>query len=68
MGIRLRSGLLALVMKKVMRLRGGRGANSGEVMNILSTDGDALVDASRLIGAAVMPMFIFFLSIIIGLV
>lgn len=30
MGIRLRSGLLALVMKKVMRLRGGRGANSGE--------------------------------------
>ena len=68
MGIRLRSGLLALVMKKVMRLRGGRGANSGEVMNILSTDGDALVDASRLIGAAVMPMFIFLLSIIIGLV
>merc|ERR1711892_288406 len=55
-------------MKKVMRLRGGRGANSGEVMNILSTDGDALVDASRLIGAAVMPMFIFLLSIIIGLV
>ena len=31
MGMRLRSGLLALVMKKVMRLRGGRGANSGEV-------------------------------------
>ena len=37
-------------------------------MNILSTDGDALVDASRLIGAAVMPMLILFLSVIIGVI
>ena len=36
-------------------------------MNILSTDGDALVDASRLIGAAIMPLLMFVLSLIIGL-
>ena len=49
-------------------LQGGKGTNAGNVLNIVSADGDRLVDGPRVIGAVVIPFLIFALSIILGII
>ncbi len=65
-GQRLRAGINGLIINKVIRLKGGKGAKSGELLNIVSADGDRLVDSARAIGAAIVPLLGIILCWIIG--
>ena len=64
----MRAGINGLIINKVLRLKGGKGAKSGEVLNIVSADGDRLVDSARAIGSAVCPLLGIILCYVIGYV
>jgi ABC-type multidrug transport system fused ATPase/permease subunit len=67
-GQRLRAGINGLIINKVIRLKGGKGAKTGELLNIVSADGDRLVDSARAIGSAIVPLLGIFLCWIIGFI
>ena len=51
----------------MLKLRGGKGAKSGEILNLISADGDRVCDGARGLAAAIVPFLIFILSVIVGL-
>lgn len=68
LGQRLRSGLNWLVMNKVLRLRGGKGGKTGQILNMISGDGDRLIMGAPGLGAVFVQPFILITAAVIGLV
>ena len=52
----------------VLRLRGGKGEKSGEILNLISAGGDMVVDGARGLAAALVPFLIFIVAVIVGLI